>query len=191
MNAWSLPTSLTIGGVGYEIKTDFRDVLRVLRCFSDPDLEEDEKWLVCMQLLFLEPGLIPWDRQEEAAEQVSTFIDMGIKENGNRKKPSTMDWDFDAPIIIPAVNRVLGCEIRSVPYIHWWTFLGAYMEIGESLFSAVINVRSKKLSGKKLEQSEREFYKENKNLIVLPQKHSAEEKERLEKIRALFRGKSR
>ena len=47
-------------------------------------------------------------------------------------------------------------------YLHWWTFLGAYMEIGESLFSQILSVRMKKAKGKKLEDWEREFYKENK-----------------------------
>ena len=49
-----------------------------------------------------------------------------------------MDWDQDAPLIVPAINKVLGGEVRAMPYLHWWTFVGAYMEIGEGVFSSVL-----------------------------------------------------
>ena len=61
-----------------------------------------------------------------------------------RAETALMDWEQDAPIIIPSVNRVLGKEIRALPYLHWWTFMGAYMEIGESLFSQVVSLRKKR-----------------------------------------------
>ena len=113
---------------------------------------------------------------QEAIDKVSEFIDMGISEDAN--KPKSMDWEQDAPILIPAINRVLNCEIRAQKYMHWWTFLGAYMEIGESLFSNVVHIRQKKAKGKKLEKWELDFYKENKSLIDFKQKNerSTEEK---------------
>jgi hypothetical protein len=98
-----------------------------------------------------------------------------------QKGPKTMDWDQDAPILIPAINKVLNCEIRAQEYIHWWTFLGAYMEIGESLFSNIVHIRQKKAKGKKMEKWELDFYKENKSLIDFKQKNqrSQEEKDEL------------
>ncbi len=45
-----------------------------------------------------------------------------------------MDWEQDEPILFPAINQVAGCEVRSVPYIHWWTFVGYFMEIREGIF---------------------------------------------------------
>ena len=65
--------------------------------------------------------------------------------------------------------------------MHLWTFIGAYMEIGEGLFSNIIHIRQKKAKGKKLEKWEQEFYKENKSLIDFQhkEKRSNEEKEML------------
>ena len=63
-----------------------------------------------------------------------------------------MDWEQDSAVIIPAVNKVLGKEIRSMPYCHWWTFLGAYMEIGDGVYQQILQIRQKKLKGKKLEK---------------------------------------
>ena len=122
---------------------------------------------------------IPAEHLQEALDKVVEFIDMGITEDS--KKPKTMDWEQDAPILIPAINKVLNCEIRAEKYIHWWTFLGAYMGIGESLFSNIVSIRQKKAKGKKLDKWEMEFYKENKSLIDFKQKdqRSDEEKEML------------
>ena len=89
-----------------------------------------------------------------------------------------MDWDQDADIIIPAINRVAGTgDVRAMPYLHWWTFLGYYMEIGESLFSNIVQIRQKKAKRKKLEKWEQEFYRENKKLIDIKAKLSEEEEE--------------
>ena len=73
-------------------------------------------------------------------------------------------------------------------YLHWWTFLGAYMEIGESLFSQILNVRIKKAKGKKLDDWERDFYKENKNLIDLDVKYTEEEQAERDRLNALLNG---
>ena len=183
-SAWDFPTSLNIGGVDYEIRTDYRAVLDLFTALSDPELtDEDEQVTAYMQnrvmleIMFPQCDDIPLEHMQEALEKVTEFIDMGISDD--RKKPKTMDWEQDAPILIPAINRVLNCEIRAQKYLHWWTFLGAYMEIGESLFSNIVHIRQKKASGKKLEKWEQDFYNDNKSLIDFKQKdkRSTEEKD--------------
>ena len=97
-----------------------------------------------------------------------------------------MDWEQDACIILPAVNRVLGGEVRAMPYLHWWTFLGAYMEIGESLFSTVLSIRDKRARGRKLETWEQEFYKANRALIELKKPETEDDKARRAALKELF-----
>ena len=97
-----------------------------------------------------------------------------------------MDWEQDAPIIVPAVNKVFGQDVRGVEYMHWWTFLGLYMEIGESIFSQVVSIRQKKQKGKKLEKWEEEYYRENKHLIDLKHKKEERSKEEKEELQKLF-----
>ena len=161
-----MPTSLVIGGVGFSIQTDFRKVLNMLSMLRDPELEADEKAAALLMLVYPDYQEIPRQRYQEAIDRAVEFIDMGIG-GQNSPKPTTMDWEQDAPIILPAVNRVMGQEVWAMPYLHWWTFLGAYMEIGESLFSSVLNIRQKKSRHKKLEKYEQEFYRENRHLIDL------------------------
>lgn len=186
MNVWSFPTFLNIGGVEYEIRTDYRVVLDLLMALNDPELtDSDNKMSAYMQsrvilgIMFPDCDNIPQEHIQEALDKVAEFIDMGIGDDS--KKPKTMDWEQDAPIIIPAINKVLNKEIRAEKYMHWWTFLGAYMEIGEGLFSNIIHIRQKKAKGKKLEKWEQDFYKENKSLVDFQhkEKRSNEEKEML------------
>ena len=185
-SAWEFPTSLNVGGIDYEIRTDYRAVLDLFTALTDPDLTDENEQItaymqsrVILEIMFPDCDNIPAEHIQEALDKVSAFIDMGISDD--RKKPKTMDWEQDAPILIPAINKVLNCEIRAVQYMHWWTFLGAYMEIGESLFSNIIHIRQKKAKGKKLEKWEQNFYNENKSLIDFKQKdqRSNEEKEKL------------
>lgn len=186
MNVWNFPTSLNIGGIEYEIRTDYRVILDLLMALNDPELSDSDnkmsaymKSRVILEIMFPDWDNIPQEHIQEALDKVSEFIDMGIGDDS--KKPKTMDWEQDAPIIIPAINKVLNKEIRAEKYMHWGTFLGAYMEIGEGLFSNVIHIRQKKAKGKKLEKWEQEFYKENKSLIDFQhkEKRSSEEKEML------------
>ena len=96
-----------------------------------------------------------------------------------------MDWEQDQYIIFPALNKVAGYEIRSVNYLHWWSFLGLFHGIDEGLYSQVMNIRAKKIKGKKLEKWEREFYIEHTELIDLKQKLTAEEQAELDFINNL------
>ena len=185
-SAWEFPTSLNIGGIDYAIRTDYRAVLDLFAALNDPECfgetEEETNLIhanIILRIMFPNCDNIPAEHIQEALDKAAEFIDMGIAEN--RKKPKTMDWEQDATILIPAINKVLNCEIRAEKHIHWWTFLGAYMEIGESLFSNIIHIRQKKQKGKKLEKWEQDFYNENKSLIDFKQKdqRSNEEKEKL------------
>ena len=77
-----------------------------------------------------------------------------------------IDWDVDSQLICSAINKIAGKEIRFEPYIHWWTFLGYYMSIGDSVLATVVNIRDKILTGKKLEKHERQFRAENPQYFI-------------------------
>ena len=60
------------------------------------------------------------------------------------------------------------------------------MEIGESLYSTVIDIRQKKQKNKKLEKWEEEFYRENKSIVDLKEKYTEEELAEQERFKRLF-----
>lgn len=194
MNAWKLPTSLCVSGKNYKIRTDFRVILDILAAMNDPEIfdtgtsETDkaaERVLTMLQILYVDFDAIPPSEWREAAERARDFIDCGMKDDG-KPKPRLMDWEQDAPIIVPAVNKIAKIDVRSVKYMHWWTFFGYYMEIGECLLATVVNIRDKKRKGKKLEKWEKEFYQNNKSLVDLKMKQEKRSEEEKEALRKLF-----
>ncbi len=124
----------------------------ILSAMNDPDIfepgmtEEEgsgEKYLQCLESSMLTLILCHLRTGKKHQEKACEFIDCGIKNDG-KPRPRIMDWEQDAPIIIPAVNKVNNAEVRATDYMHWWTFFGLYMEIGESTFSTVVSIRDKK-----------------------------------------------
>ena len=182
----SLPTALEIGGREYAIHSDFRVILRIYSAFADPELDEREKCYVCLKCLYAED--IPQENLQEAVDKAYWFVGGGdlYSGNDNKSKIKTMDWEQDEGMIFPAVNKVAGYETRSVPYLHWWAFLGLFYEIGEGLFSQVINIRLKKAKNKKLEKYEKDFYREHKDLIDIKRRRTAEEQAQIDRINKLL-----
>lgn len=176
---WKLPESLLIGGSAFRIRTDYRDILTIFSAFNDPELDMNAKTYVMLKIMYPDYEQIPGEHIDEAIEKAMDFINMGQEETDD-KKPQLMDWEQDADILIPAINKVAGKEIRTVEHLHWWTFMGYYMEIGDSLFSQVINIRYKQTHHKKLEQWERDFLKENRSIVKLKRKLTAKEQAALD-----------
>ncbi len=162
-----LPKTLTINGKSYRIRTDYRNILRIFEAFADKDLSDKEKMLVCLRRMFVDFSKLPYDDYKEAYEQVYWFIGCGKPEE-KRPPVRTFNWIKDEPLMFPAVNKAAGLEVRAVPYLHWWTFMGYFESIdAESLFGTVLSIRQKKARGKKLEKYEREFMQNNKALMAL------------------------
>lgn len=176
MTVWKLPTSLNIGGVVFRIRTDFRDILKILSAYNDPVLKDWAKIQVMLKILYLDYDLLTKDNIMEAIKKGKEFIDYGQDKNSPIK---AMDWEQDAKLIVSEINKISNIQdVRMVDYMHWWTFLGYYMGINEGLFAQVVQIRMKKQQGKKLEKWESEFYRRNRDLVDFKQVISEEEKEK-------------
>lgn len=189
----ALPQTLQVGGADYAIRSDYRNVLQVFEAFQDPELELAEKWIVAIYLLFedfscaddvlqaAEGGL---DLQE-AMKQIAWFISAGQPEREVLELPA-YHWQQDEQMIFSAVNKVAGKETRALNYLHWWTFLGYFNEVGEGTFSFVVGIRHKLNKGKKLEKHEKEFLSHNKELVRLDRPKTRQEQEQEEAYQALL-----
>ena len=181
-----LPDSLNINGKEIPIKsTDFRTALIVFQACDDPNLTPNEKTFIVLDAIL---GIenIPKGYEAEAYKQCCWFLDGGKDLDKKAYNKKLMDWEQDEQMIFSAVNHVAGKELRTEKYIHWWTFLGYFDEIKEGLFSTVLSIRQKKRKNKKLEKWEKEFYRENKELIDIKPKRSEAEKKRMEEINLKF-----
>lgn len=184
LNVWKLPDSVNIGGKRYGIHWDFRDILEIFTYFQDPDLPDYLKWQIALALFYAEP--VPEGMQQDAMEALAEFINGGGQETGAERKP-LLDWQQDAALIVADVNKVAGLEIRSLPFLHWWTFLGYFHAIGEGQLSAVVAIRAKLQKGKKLEDWEKSYYRENRQLIEMKKRYSREELQEQARLQALLK----
>lgn len=180
---YDLPKSLTVGGIDREIRSDFRAILDVMEIINDVELEEQERHFFTLLFFYSDFYDIPPDCYQEALEQCYWFINGGKSDRqAGKKPPRLMDWEQDFPYIIAPVNRVIGHEIRSDPYLHWWTFLSAYMEIGDCTFAQIVHIRSEKSQGKKLSKFDEEYYRKNRDIVDLPVKYSSKDDELFRKL---------
>jgi len=176
MAGWDFPTSLEVGGETWAIRSDFRAILDVMEVLVDDTITDEERAFVALSIFYIDYQDMPNEFMREAVERMMWFIRGGQDEQSDGG-PRLMDWDQDFHLIAPPVNRVLGYECRACEYLHWWTFLGAYMEIGECYFQQVVGIRSKKARGKKLDKSDQDFYRRHRRDIDLKRNMSAGEEE--------------
>lgn len=173
---FDLPTSLEVCGVYYDIRSDYRAALTICAALSDDTLKDEEKVFVLLDVLYEDFADMPPEHYKDAVKQGLWFIGGG-NEKENKKSPVLMNWEQDFKHIVAPINRIIGHEVRSVEYMHWWTFVSFYYEIGDCFFAQIIRIRDKKANGKKLEKDEREFYKRNREAIDLKVSLNFAEKE--------------
>ena len=88
----------------------------------------------------------------------------------------------DAPLIAADINKAAGCDVRTLPYLHWWSFLALFDAIGEGSFATVVAIRDKLRRGRRLENWELDFYRTHRAVVELRAPETAEaqaEKRRL------------
>ena len=185
---WDFPISVTIDGEEYEIQNncDYRVILDCIAVYEDTSLDLITQHQSALIIFYKEPHKVK--NVEEAIKQMLRVIDCESEEEFAEKsntqtepQPRLMSWQKDFKFIAPAVSRVLGYDVRTPnKFTHWWSFMGAYMEIGECTWSTFISIRKKKMHGQKLEEWEQKIYRENKKDIDLPQNLTDEEKEWLD-----------
>lgn len=189
MASWDFPGSLEVGGVEREIRTDYRVILDLMEVFADDTITDVERANVALSVFYfgLDFGAMPGELQQEAIDRMMWFVRGGKDEDDGPPGPRLMDWGQDFHLIVGPINRVLGYECRAVPYdaatntggLHWWTFLAAYMEIGECYFQQVVSIRAKRARGKKLDKSDEEFYRKHRADVDLKRSITSEEEELL------------
>lgn len=174
---YDLPRSIEVDGAEYNIRSDYREILDICAALTDPEIGERDKTFSALYAFYLDFDSMSTESYSEAVEKCIWFINGGEDDDG-KKRPRLMDWQQDFKLICAPVNRVLGKEIRSLEYLHWWSFLSAYMEIGgDCTFAQVVGIRDKLARGKKLDKSEREWLNNNRNIVDFRTKYTNADEE--------------
>lgn len=172
---FDLPISVTIEDREYPIrnKGDYRMVLDCFDALNDNQLSQENR-LVTALIIFYDNvsdtddlfRLFDDNTIKQAVLEMMSFFNCGQSEVGARQQHKLIDWKQDEQLIASAVNDVAGKELRLEPYIHWWTFMGYFMAVGECTLSTIVGIRDKIKSNKKLEKYEQEFKRDNPHYFV-------------------------
>lgn len=193
---YELPTSIFLNDSEFTIrnKGDFRMVLDCFTAIQDISLSQQERTLAALIIFF--DGMNDIEDLEqlgdlkEAVHQMTIFFNCGQEESpGYRSNYKLIDWSKDEILVTSAINKVAGKEIRLEPYVHWWTFMGYYMAVGESSLSTVVSIRNKIAKGKKLEKYETEFRRTNPQYFNWDMR-SVEDREMEAQIRDMWNSQS-
>ena len=168
MLGYDLPIAIEVNNKNYSItnKGDYRVILDCFSVLSDDEILPQYRIIDCLKIFYED---INSDEDvnlfganiKEAVSKMYDFFNCNQEQVGIKTNYKLIDWEQDAQLVCAAVNKVAQTEIRSEPYLHWWTFMGYYFSIGESVLSTVVSIRHKRITGKKLEKHEREFIKDN------------------------------
>ena len=174
---FNLSDTVTISGTEYPVRTDFRVILEIFVMLDDPDLSDADKTEALLRMFYAER---PPDA-EAALHAFTDFVDPRHGSQSNKSSGRLIDWQQDFDLMVAPINHILGFECRAAEYLHWRTFLSAYLEIPpESVFARVLRIREKLRTGKKLEKNERTWYNKNRELVHLKTKFSKAEEELIE-----------
>ena len=187
--AWGLPMQAVIEDRVYEIHTDYRDILELLRWLDGtaaPELDRGERWYVAMRLFYPDFTAMPRQDWQAATRFLTRFLSAGRPEP-DHAAPRLMDWQQDAPLIAAGIQQATGQDVRALPYLHWWSFLSAFDAIGDGTFATVVAIRDKLRRGKKLEGWEREFYQRNRARVDLKPRYTPEEQAERERLNRLLK----
>ena len=183
---YNIPTSVEVNGQSYAIRNqgDYRMVLDCFVALNDNELNTQQRMFATL-IIFYEyfSADIPDDIEDDdirfgmcieklsaldedilmqLVKQMYKFFNCGEDYEEDKKKvPKLIDWNEDSQLICSAINKVAGQEIRAIPYMHWWTFMGYYLAIGESPLSNIVGIRYKIVRNEKLEKYERKFQADN------------------------------
>ena len=146
---YEIPTTIVIDDREFPIrcKGDYRMVLDCFSCLNDFDLTEQERTFGAL-IIFYEDfndveDFLGMDNElfNQLVKKMYNFME--CEENPLHSMPyKTIDWNKDSQMICSAVNKVAHTEVRSIEYLHWWTFMGYFSEVGESVLSTVVSIHS-------------------------------------------------
>lgn len=191
--SYDLPTSIWVGDNEFEIwkKGDYRAIIPVLSVFHDPDLGineimGDEHTLVTLALFFdldspEEVEKIFGSNIKEAYDNMCTFIDCGAVES-NPLKVRLYDWDVHKIPLVGAISAIAGFPILEIPYMHWYSFMSYFNQMGEGMFHTICSINWKLHKRIKLEKWEREFEQQHPDLIHFNNPHFKDEQELINSI---------
>lgn len=171
-----LPVAVLIGDTEFPINSDFRDCLRVILAFEDPELTAYEKQMIMLDNLYPEPI----ENTQAALEMGMKFLNGGkVASEDEDAGPRLYSFEKDANFIFAAFRQTHGISLET-ERLHWWSFLALFSDLGaDTTFCQLIGLRKRVKTGK-ASKEERQAAEDMGDAFDIPEPdtRTLEEKER-------------
>ena len=167
------PEYVVVDNQKVKINTDFRVALKCQSIATDDSINDIEKTLTIIYLLFGEEGLN--GNIEEYANKAVKFLSCGREFVNQPEEEPYFDYEQDWGYIKASFMSDYGIDLDNAK-MHLWTFYDLLNGLTkESKLSQVMSIRLEPLEGKK--GKEREALIEAKKSVELKHKKTAQEEE--------------
>lgn len=167
-----LPDTITVKGIEFPVKTDFRTWIRFSEIMASSD-SVAVKVATAIKLIFdtLPPSL------EETIRGMMEFFAASKKQTpGKGKSKRIYDFSYDASLIYAAFLQQYKIDLTE-SNMHWWKFRALLSGLNDdTLFVKVIGYRSANLNQIK-DKDRKAFYRQMKEVYRLPDNRTEEERE--------------
>lgn len=188
------PTSLEVGGFSYNIDSDYRtwlEVMRIMRSINFGDSSPKgladivAKTEELQKLIF--GGVLVDENYSDTIAAISTFLagypsapKNGTSDDSDPFKSPAFSFEYDLNEIIVAIYDQHRIDLSyRCKYFHWWEFLLLFHTVaGEHVITNLMQIRSYKGKDKELIR--------RRNANALPVEYTAEEQAELDAFNALF-----
>lgn len=129
-----------LDGKKVKINTDYRVALKCLKAINDDDLNDIERTIAVVCLLFgTEVDVVDYG---EAIKKANIFLCCGKKNLSNENTEIVMDFEQDDEYIRTSIRTDYGINLNEVDYMHWWEYNELIHGLTEkSILNRVINIR--------------------------------------------------
>ncbi len=165
-----LPVEVEVKGEIFTItnKCDWRTMIKCSDALADESVNEELRTLSVLTMFYDQLTIENIEQYayclEDLIKSMFYVLSYGNLKPGKAKK-QTVDFNKDIRLILEGISMQHG-EIRG-QYLHWWTFLDYFHGIKDSTFNTIVSIRYKQSNGKKLDQWEKDFLKENRDLVKI------------------------
>lgn len=176
------PEYATIDGKDYKINTDFNVALRCFEVIEDNEINDTERTLAVLFLLF---GFIPEDNLEEFLDKATLYLQCGAKNNGSSSNERDIDLNADRCYINASFMSDYKIDLSQTK-MHYWMFVDLLKGLTEHcILSRVREIRNYDISDVKDSKTRNKILKAQES-VALPKKFTKEEREAIDNFEKLF-----
>lgn len=171
----SYPEYAEVRGKKYKINTDFKVALRCNEIAEDSSIQDEERALALIYLLYGDEGLKDNESWEELIKIALKFLSCGQEINKENKEEVDMSFSQDWNYIQTSFFSDYNIDLTKTQ-MHWWQFCNMIGGLTDKcILSRVRFVRNFDISQIK-DSKEREKWIKQKEVVALKKEKTSEQK---------------